>query len=347
MHYPDPLKPGSRIAVTAISSGIDECLKPRLNHVLASLTAKGFEVVEGQCLMGNRGYVSADPNSRAREFMQYATDPTIAAIIPPFGGELATELLPLLDFELLKKSPPKWIVGYSDISTITTAITACCDWATVHSACLMEMLPEQPDELTSSTLDNLGHDEMASFEQHSSTRYQNYFPSWEDNPLCLFDLNQPTQWKWLKTRSSANEIHSMRGRLFGGCLDTLVNLFGTQYLDFEKFKDTYEADGVILYLENVEYSPMGLKRSLFNFEFRKVFDGINGLILGRSTGPEDPKGMISYEEVINEFFGEKAFPVIYDADIGHRPPNMTLINGSLATVKLHNNKANVTQSLVP
>lgn len=345
MHYPAPLRPGAKIAITAISSGIEDALKPRLEHILAALRQRGFETVEGQCLFGNQGYVSADAKTRAAEFMQFATDPDVAAIIPPYGGEIATELLPLLDYELLRKSPPKWIVGYSDISTITTAITASCDWATVHSACLMEMLPEQPDELTRSTLEHLGNEEMASFVQHSSPQYQDYFPNWQKNPLCVFDMRAKTHWQQLTTK--AQNTSSIRGRIFGGCLDTLINLFDTQYVDFEKFKDTYEADGVVLYLENVEFSPMGLKRSLYSMDFRGVFNGINGLILGRSTGPADSKGMVTYEGVIREFFANKPFPVIFDADIGHYPPNMTIINGSLATVELNGDKGTLTQTLVP
>lgn len=347
MRYPTPLKPGCKIAVTAPSSGVEDVLLPRLSHILDDLKNKGFEIVEGNCLYGNAGYVSADAKGRAEEFMHFALDPEISAIIPPYGGELATEILPLLDFAKLKASQPKWVVGYSDISTITTAITSCCDWATVHSACLMELLPEQPDKLTPATLDNLNIEEMGSFSQESSSHFQNYFPDWQENPLCTFDLNQPTQWRQLATGSPTQPNAALRGRLFGGCLDTLVNLFSTRYVDFSAFKNQYAADGVLLYLENVEFSPMGLNRTLHSLDFRGVFDDINGLLLGRSTGPEDPKGMLDHQTVISEFFAEKPFPVFYDLDIGHRPPNMTLINGALATVELSGEKGTVVQTLVP
>lgn len=347
MRYPAPLKAGCKIAVTAPSSGVEEALRPRLKHILQSLTDKGFEIIEGECLYGNAAYVSGSAEDRANEFMRFALDPDISAIIPPFGGELATEILPLLDFEELKKSEPKWVVGYSDISTLTTAITSCCDWATVHSACLMELLPEQPDILTPATLDNLNNEEMGSFTQHSSTHFQNYFPDWQENPLCTFDLNQPTKWQHLVTKAVIQKPVILRGRLFGGCLDTLVNLFETRFVDFNGFKNLYASDGVLLYLENVEFSPMGLNRTLHSLDFRGVFDGINGLILGRSTGPEDPKGMLYYETVIREFFAEKPFPVLYDLDIGHRPPNMTLINGAIATVEFEAGKGVVIQTLVP
>ena len=347
MRYPKPLSANSSIAVTAISSGVDQCLHPRLDKILRDLRERGFNVIEGQCLRQNTGYVSADAKTRTAEFMDFLTDPGVDAVIPPYGGELATECLPLLNYEKLKQLPPKWIVGYSDISTITCAITASCDYATVHGPCLMEMLSNQNDPLTRGTLQRLFTPEMGSFSQESSPVYQHYFQNWQENPLTSFDLRRPTQWRSLNKVQNQQASESMRGRLFGGCLDTLVNLFANPYLDFEQFKQRYQLDGVILYLENVELAPTGLKRALLSMQYRGVFDGLNGLMLGRSTGPEDPQGQLDYYQVIKAFFAERDYPVFYDVDISHYPPNMTLINGALANVQLQAGKGEITQTLVP
>ena len=51
------------------------------------------------------------------------TDPGIRAVIPPWGGELAVELLPHLDLRAIA-STPSWLVGFSDISTLLLAITS-------------------------------------------------------------------------------------------------------------------------------------------------------------------------------------------------------------------------------
>lgn len=347
MRYPKPLTANAKIAVTAISSGVDAPLHCRLDFILNDLREKGFRIVEGQCLRSNSGYVSADAHTRARELMQFLTDPEIEAVIPPYGGELATELLPLLDFEALKSSPPKWILGYSDVSTITCALTASSDFATVHSACLMEMLPKQPDPFTGQILNTLTTAEMGSFEQQSAGFYQNTFPDWESEPYSLFDLSQPTRWQKLKKTTDSDDALQLRGRLFGGCLDTLVNLFENPYLDFTGFKQRYQLDGVILFLENVEMSPKALKRALLSMDMRGVFNHINGLLLGRSTGPEDANGELDYYQIIQEFFMDKDFPVLFDADISHYPPNMTLINGALANIEYSDGHARVTQTLVP
>ncbi|BDX08363.1 LD-carboxypeptidase [Planctobacterium marinum] len=326
---------------------MDQSLHPRLDKILSDLRNSGFNVIEGKCLRENTGYVSADAKTRTAEFMDFLTAPEVDAVIPPYGGELATECLPLLDYEKLRQLPPKWIVGYSDISTITCAITVSCDYATVHGPCLMEMLANQNDPLTSGTLQRLFTEEMGSFSQKSSPVYQDYFQNWQENPLTGFDLRRPTQWRSLNKQQDQQAPETMRGRLFGGCLDTLVNLFANPYLDFEQFKQRYQLDGVLLYLENVEQSPIGLKRALLSMQYRGVFDNLNGILLGRSTGPEDAQGQLDYYQVIEEFFAERDYPVFYDVDISHYPPNMTIVNGALASVQLQAGKGVIKQTLVP
>ena len=76
--------------------------------------------------------------------MQYLTDDSIAAIMPPWGGDLTMEILPLLDFNAISKARPKWLVGFSDISTFACALTTRCGWATLH-ANLMQIHPDDPD----------------------------------------------------------------------------------------------------------------------------------------------------------------------------------------------------------
>ena len=60
--------------------------------------------------------------------------------MPPMGGELAMEILPLLDFGAIKNAKPKWLVGYSDVSTIACALTAKCNWATVDNKSNVQQL---------------------------------------------------------------------------------------------------------------------------------------------------------------------------------------------------------------
>ena len=40
-----------------------------------------------------------------------------AAVVPPWGGELAIDLLDQLDWDALAAAEPTWLVGWSDICT--------------------------------------------------------------------------------------------------------------------------------------------------------------------------------------------------------------------------------------
>ena len=63
------------------------------------------------------------------------------------------------------------------------------------------------------------------------------------------------------------------------------------------------------------------------------FEDINGVVLGRSSGKDNTKEQfLNYEEVITSFFSEAKIPMIYDVDIGHRQPNLTILNGTLVEI---------------
>jgi muramoyltetrapeptide carboxypeptidase len=60
--YPSPLIAGSRIAVTAPSSGVAAAQHARLDLVMAHLRSQGFHVEEGQCLRSEQHSASALTN---------------------------------------------------------------------------------------------------------------------------------------------------------------------------------------------------------------------------------------------------------------------------------------------
>jgi len=349
-HFPAPLSAGSTIAITAFSSGVTPALEMRLNNSLAFLQRKGFNLIEGNILRqpNNSGVVPA--NERAAELMRFLLDDNIDAIMPPWGGELAMEVLPLLDFEALKTAKPKWILGYSDVSTVSACLATTLNWATVHCANLMELAPNQDDPLTDSLFTHLQTPAGGHFCQSSSLLYQKQSADFATHPDAKFNLTEPTLWQPVnfshyKTRFS--------GRLIGGCLDTLMHLANTPWLDLTQFAQHHHDSGVILYLENVEQTPFALKRALLGLQLRGIFDNLNGILLGRNYATTlHPQSYVqhntvqSQRDMLCEAIGEVPYPVLMDVDAGHQPPNLTLINGALTEVDYLNNKASLTQWLV-
>ncbi|MBT1022772.1 LD-carboxypeptidase, partial [Enterococcus faecium] len=79
-----------------------------------------FQVVTGKTLWTQDKEKSGPARKRADEFNQMMQDENIQMIFPTWGGELLIEILDFVDFDALQ---PKWIVGYSDISTLLLAVT--------------------------------------------------------------------------------------------------------------------------------------------------------------------------------------------------------------------------------
>ena len=158
-----------------------------------------------------------------------------------------------------------------------------------------------------------------------------------------FQLTEPAQWKRL---DGSHEHQELQGHLIGGCLDTIAWLAGTRYGDVPAFVRRAGPRDAIVYLENVEMSPTALVRCLLSLRRQGWFDGIAGLLLGRSAAPEpaDP-GHLTYIEALRSALAGLPCPILYDVDIGHHPPQFTLINGAFARVRFENGAGTLTQEV--
>jgi muramoyltetrapeptide carboxypeptidase len=327
LRFPAPLLPGARIAVTAPSSGVPGPLQPRLEIVLAHLRAMGFEVVEGRCLRDEQRSASAPADARAAELMHFLLRDDIAAVFPPWGGELAIELLDRLDWPALAAARPKWLIGYSDTSTLQLALLSRLGWVAAHGPGLMDLAPGQSDPLTRGALACLGERD---FTQVQSTHWQLRWTDFADVPDTTYQLTEPTAWRAL----NRDGMVEMRGRLIGGCLDTLMHLAGTPFGDVPGFVRAAGADGAILFLENAEQSPTDWVRALHRLRWAGWLEGLAGVLVGRSAAPDTTGAdRLRCAEALDSTLAALPCPVLVDVDIGHRPPQMMLVTGALADVR--------------
>ena len=58
-----------------------------------------------------------------------------------------------------------------------------------------------------------------------------------------------------------------------------------------------------------------------------------------------PAKDISQFKALSDALGDLNIPVVYDTDIGHLPPNMTLLNGSYVEITVKKGAAKVVQTL--
>jgi len=342
LRFPKPLQHERTIGITGPSGGIEPRFRGRYDLARSNFIAQGFSVKEGLALHGQSKHVSAPKHVRAKDFTDMWKDNQIGAIIPPWGGELLIEILPLLDFDRFKASEPKWVMGYSDTSSLLLALTLLIDTATAHGTNFMDFIPEQTDELTRSAHHVLTLNSGDTFEQGSSRRFQSKWTDIVSEPAKPFQCDASTIWKSLNGKPSV----SMNGRLIGGCLDVVSCLVGTPYGQVPEFIHRYRSDGVILYFENCEFSPCSVARALLQMRLAGWFKGINGIVFGRSAGPDaKTPDHLSYREAIESVLLELDIPVLLDADIGHVPPQMTLVNGALTEIHLESGQALVRQTL--
>ena len=330
--FPPPLRRGSRIAVIAPSSGVEPPLHPRLDLALAHLRAQGFVVEEGASLRTEHASASAPAAQRAAELARTLLRDDVDAIVPPWGGELAIEVLDALPWAALASARPKWVLGYSDTSTWMLPLTLRLGWATAHGPCLMDLVPGQDDPLTRAALPMLSLPAGGETLQAASTHWQSTWGDFATDPRCTYALTEPTRWRCLNRRE--DEAVAFSGRLIGGCLDTLVPLARAPYGDVPGFIARHAADGAVLYLENAEQSPMALVRAFSTLRWAGWLEGLAGVLIGRSAAPDTTGAAdLRYADALDRCLGHLPCPVLVDVDIGHQPPQFTLINGALAAVR--------------
>jgi muramoyltetrapeptide carboxypeptidase len=294
------------------------------------LRASGFIVEEGRCLREQRASASASADERAAELMRFLLRDDVDAVIPPWGGELAIELLDRLDWSHLRNAAPKWLLGYSDTSTLLVAISLRIGWASAHGPCLMDLAPGQSDPLTHGALGCLATPTGGRFAQAQSSAWQLRWTDFAKVPDTTYALTEPTRWFAL---DGSSEV-TVAGRLIGGCIDTLTHTAGTMHADVQGFIGRCATEGALLYLENAEQTPAALVRALHRLRWAGWLEGLAGLLIGRSAAPE-PSGPaeLSYLDALRNTLGDLPCPVLVDVDIGHLPPQFVLINGAKATVR--------------
>ena len=133
----------------------------------------------------------------------------------------------------------------------------------------------------------------------------------------------------------------MEGRLIGGCMDCLVNLTGTKFDKVKEFTDKYKEDGFIWFLEACDLNVFGIRRAMWQMEQAGWFRYVKGFLFGRPLcHGQEMMGLDQYEAVLSTARRHKV-PVMMDVDLGHLPPMMPLVTGSMAKVTAKEGKLEV------
>ena len=341
IRYPQPLKKGDTIGVTAPSAGATGVFANKLDNAIANIEEIGFNVVLTESVKKNNKLVSAPPEVRAEEFTKLYMNNDVKAIIPPWGGEFLMEMLPYLDFNELNKAEPKWIRGFSDISALLFTLTLNLNIATAHGPNFLDFGNVNIDDSVIKSLEILNKNSGDSFIQESLELYQEEWLDVTEDTFPPYNLTEEVEWKVL------DEIKEKKfsGRLIGGCLDVICKLIGTPYDKVDEFINTYKEDGFIWYFENCEMDSTDVRRTFWQMKMNGWFEHCNGLLYGRIAGYNTVKDY-TYVDALTSFKNEVNVPIVYDVDLGHKPPQLTFINGAFAEITIEKDNEQVLQKLI-
>lgn len=319
MRIPAFIGKGDTIGVTAPSAGVTESTdRARLAHARARLEGRGYRVTETPdtytCDEEGR---SAPADVRAREWDSLVSDPGVRMVLAASGGDYEFEMLPLMDWELIE-SDPKWYQGYSDNTTLLFKITAEHDIATVYCGNFGDLGMEP---LHPSVEQSLEFVEGRRLSQRSFPMHATGFAD-RVTGLEPFALDEATVWECTEGDSRFS------GRLIGGCMDVVEWFVREGTADARDFVERYGSDGIVWYLETFDMTDVRVRDTLRRMRELGWMEDCTGVVLGRELFYS---GGVSYRDAVMSELADMGVPVVFGADVGHKAPRMTFINGALAT----------------
>ncbi len=323
---PQMLRPGSRIAAISLSWGGPGTMPYRYEIGKQQFEAAfGVTVIETEHALRDADWLARNPKARADDLMAAFVDKTIDGIISTIGGEDSIRTLPYLDLDLIRNNP-KVFMGFSD----TTISHAACFKAGIVSfygpsfmAGFAEnggMFPYMVDAVRRTLF---SPEPVGVVEPNRAGWTVEHLP-WEnpENQSIRRKLNPCTDWKFHQNDGV------VEGQLFGGCVEVLDWLRGTDY-----FPAAADLQGAVLFLETSEEAPPPsfLTRFVRCLAAMGILEGLSSILLGRPGGGVDPNTFHEYDDAlcktVREEYGLNDMPIVTNMDFGHTDPMFVIPMG--------------------
>lgn len=122
MIRPKPLQFGAHIRVIAPSLSMHLLSNDLIRIAQRRFADMGYRISFGKHTFEYDAFASSSIQSRIQDLHDAFLDPNVDGIVCAIGGYNANQLLPYIDFDLIKNNP-KIFCGYSDITILLNAIT--------------------------------------------------------------------------------------------------------------------------------------------------------------------------------------------------------------------------------
>lgn len=318
---PPRLKKGSGIGIIAPADPVknihpDEIIQRGYDY----LKNKGFKVIESKSAQeSTHKHTAGSIELRVNDIHEFIKNDKVGCIMAYWGGFNTNQLLDYLDYDLIKNNP-KIIIGYSDITALTTAITTKTGLVTFSGPSVISFAKPEPFDYTWKYFEKMCIEPQKELAYKAS-------PDYADD---LYFLRDDNDYRIKQTNDGLKIFKDgdARGEIVVGNLQTLLVLVGTEYLPDMKDK--------ILFIEEDETStPAHFDRFLMQCRQIGWLDKIKGLVIGRFTEHSKFDKDDSLEELLKIYFEDVGFPVLYNMDFGHSDPMITIPHGGVVSINSH------------
>ena len=296
LKMPAPLQRGDKIAIISPAStpGNDNPEK-----AAATLRAWGFEPVIGQNVLNKYHAYAGTVRERCSDLLWALNDPEIKAIVCTRGGYGSAMLLdPMTHSDF--RNHPKWIVGYSDITALHSAMV-CSGVMSLHAN-------------MGGALGSRGADDPIN--------------------IMLRDVLMGQLPSYTVPAHPLNKMGTAKGIVIGGNMAVFTNIGGSRAWDFLD-RDNIRGKDIILFFEDVSESMPRVNSMLQQLRLKGVLDHVKGIIVGRFTEYEPKDGYTDMAEMLSETLNKYDIPVCYDFPASHDEGwNYPIIEGCPATLNV-------------
>lgn len=320
---PNKLQKGDAVAIVSPSGTVPDDLMGQFDAGAEFLKSLRLNVKLGKNVLNRYFYSAGTAEERLDDIHEAFRDKSVKAVIMSIGGNTANHLLSRLDFNLIRKNP-KIFSGISDGTTLLNPIFSKTGLVTYHGPDLVFTFGMP---ISRTIKENLI---KTLFSGNVGKLSPN--PEWKG----LDELNENEKYGgWRSVRSGRAS-----GRLVGGNISGLMNLDNTDFRPNYKNK--------ILFLEAYMVGIEDVDRLFTHFRQARVFDQINGLILGHFYGSHlsDKEQDRSVGDVLLEVTKDYSFPILEIGEIGHNVENLIMPIGCKATIDAGNEYFSIDEGTV-
>ena len=310
---PPRIKPGDTIGLINPAGATFE--SDDIAFVKESLAALGVKTKLGAHALDRYGYLAGTDAARADDVNTMFADSGVNAILCVRGGWGCNRILPLLDYDMIRKNP-KALIGYSDITSLLIAISARTGLVTFHG----------PVGVSTWNTFSLNYFKKILFDGEAVTL---------ENPKSIGDNLAQT-----KDRVEVTTGGKAKGRLVGGNLSVLTAMVGSEFLP--------EWKNVILFVEDDNEAIYRVDRMLTQLKLAGALKHLSGFIFGKCTKcePGDGYGSLTLEEVLNDHIKPLNIPAWSGAMIGHIENKFTIPGGAEAEINAEDGTIRLLESAV-